>query len=452
MSALPKVQTEETLLQDEAKWELVLRVASSSHFHKSARHRDFLLYVCEKCIKGQQHELREQQIGVRVFERPPDYNPSEDNIVRVQARELRKRLESYFVSEGKDEPTIITIPKGAYVPVFEPRNLWIPEPSTQSESNEIAPRKLSTAQPLTPIYPLKGKPRILVPVLVGLVLLLLTASLWLWRENQAQRYVLQQHSWPNKLELAPSPSGVWPLLFDSAAETLIVASDIPFVLLQKFTNIEIPLQDYVSRKYLANLKTDELQFIASRQWTTVADLKIVRQIIGLDQGYLEKTRILYPLNLRLQDLKTQNIILLGSRRSNPWVELFENQRNFYFEYDKAVKKSFYRNKSPRAGEETVYRTGGDDNNSDEAYGVVTFLPNLSQTGHILIIEGTTSEGFEAAGAFVTDPKLFSTFEQKVKSGNKDAALPYFELLLKTHRLEGTFKEPIYVTHRILSKS
>jgi hypothetical protein len=33
----------------------------------------------------------------------------------------RKRLDEYFDADGRDEPVQITVPKGAYVPNFEPR-------------------------------------------------------------------------------------------------------------------------------------------------------------------------------------------------------------------------------------------------------------------------------------------------------------------------------------------
>jgi hypothetical protein len=50
----------------------------------------------------------EQQIGVCVYDRPPGYNPNDDNIVRSQARQLRLKLEHHFANEGKDEPIVIT--------------------------------------------------------------------------------------------------------------------------------------------------------------------------------------------------------------------------------------------------------------------------------------------------------------------------------------------------------
>lgn len=453
MSALPEIQDDLNLLAKAEKWELARRVAASTHFQKSARLRDFLLYICEKTISNQREEVREQQIGVNVFNRPQDYNPSEDNIVRVEARELRKRLESYFAAEGRGEPVVIKIPKGAYIPVFEPRELVTrkDEPSVEPDVSAV-PAKESPAPVAVPSAPpgqekpprARVRPSPAVSLLIGLVVLLSSACLWLWRENQTQRRLSQARP-------APTPSArIWPLLFNSADQTLIAVSDVTLVLLQKLTNAEISLQDYLSHKYLANMTTGDLQYIASRQWTTVADLKIVRRMMELDGSYLAKSAILYPSNLRLQDLRTRNIILLGSRYANPWVGMFEERRNFRFEYDQQTKKSHYRNKSPRAGEETFYYNGDKNGNLDESYGVIAFLPNMSHNGNILIIEGNSSEGTEAAAELIINPALFSSFERQIGVGDEDGALPYFELLLKTRRLEGTFKEPVYVTHRLLS--
>jgi len=94
--------------------------------------------VCRCAIENKPEAATEQQIGVHVYDRPPGYNPNEDNIVRSQARLLRMKLEHYFANEGKDEPVVITIPKGRYVPVFEPR----PEASAAgSVGAGLAPRQ-----------------------------------------------------------------------------------------------------------------------------------------------------------------------------------------------------------------------------------------------------------------------------------------------------------------------
>jgi hypothetical protein len=100
---------------------LVARVCASATFEKCYRLCTFLQYVCQCSLEGRPEAATEQQIGIHVFGRPPGYNPNEDNIVRVQARSLRLKLEHHLANEGKSEPVVITIPKGQYLPFFEPR-------------------------------------------------------------------------------------------------------------------------------------------------------------------------------------------------------------------------------------------------------------------------------------------------------------------------------------------
>ena len=54
---------------------------------------------------------------------------------------LRMKLEHHFANEGKDEPVIITIPKGQYLPIFETRSK---EP--QAQPPQVTPRNLEPAE------------------------------------------------------------------------------------------------------------------------------------------------------------------------------------------------------------------------------------------------------------------------------------------------------------------
>jgi|CZKS01.1.fsa_nt_gi hypothetical protein len=101
--------------------ELVRRVASSTTFERSPRLRAFFLHVCRCALDNKPEAASEQQVGICVYDRPPGYNPNDDNIVRSQARLMRLKLEHHFANEGKDEAIVITIPKGRYLPVFETR-------------------------------------------------------------------------------------------------------------------------------------------------------------------------------------------------------------------------------------------------------------------------------------------------------------------------------------------
>jgi hypothetical protein len=105
-------------LPDDPRWQLARRIAASKSFEKSSFLVSFLLYVCEQELCGKGQELNEHQIGVKALGRPATYNPGDDNIVRNYARLLRKRLDEYFQTEGKQEILRVDIPRGHYVPVF----------------------------------------------------------------------------------------------------------------------------------------------------------------------------------------------------------------------------------------------------------------------------------------------------------------------------------------------
>ena len=139
--------------------ELVCRLAASSTFERSPRLRAFFLHVCRCAFDNKPEAATEQQVGIWVYDRPPGYNPNDDNIVRSQARQLRLKLEHHFANEGKDEPIVITIPKGRYLPVFE----------TRFEKQVIL-------QSIPP--PERGRPRRLLQILVTVPVVLGLAAVW----------------------------------------------------------------------------------------------------------------------------------------------------------------------------------------------------------------------------------------------------------------------------------
>lgn len=98
------------------------RVLGSRSLAGSDQLQRLLRWVVEHTLDGQSHLLKEYNLGLEVFRRPPDYDPKVDPIVRVQARRLRARLDEYYALEGAGDPILIGIPKGAYVPDFTRRN------------------------------------------------------------------------------------------------------------------------------------------------------------------------------------------------------------------------------------------------------------------------------------------------------------------------------------------
>lgn len=96
------------------------RILASSAFHGTRRCQQFLEYVCDKALRGESGALKERSIAVEVFGRAPGSDLADDTIVRVGAREVRKRLAQYYVTSGGARSRIrIHLPPGGYAPDFQ---------------------------------------------------------------------------------------------------------------------------------------------------------------------------------------------------------------------------------------------------------------------------------------------------------------------------------------------
>ena len=94
-------------------------IVGSRTFVHGIRLARFLRYVVENYLNGETERLKESVIGIEVYDRPPDYDPKVDSIVRTEARRLRKKLGEYYEAEGRYSRVIITIPTGGYIPQIE---------------------------------------------------------------------------------------------------------------------------------------------------------------------------------------------------------------------------------------------------------------------------------------------------------------------------------------------
>ena len=84
----------------------------------SSRSKQFLSYVVQHRLDGHDELLKERSIGADLFHRPADYATGDDPVVRVQAGEVRRRLEHYYHEFSKASDLRIDLPVGTYVPEF----------------------------------------------------------------------------------------------------------------------------------------------------------------------------------------------------------------------------------------------------------------------------------------------------------------------------------------------
>jgi hypothetical protein len=416
----------------------VERIVASPSFVKSDRLCSFLIYICELSLAGRNDEINEINIGAHLFSRP-DYDPSVDGIVRSHASRMRQRLEQYFSQEGSEEPIRLIIPKGAYIPIFEPR------PSTLVALENVPPEVLPIA-PGPVMRSQEGQPK---DSSARWTVRLLAAALGL--ACLAIIYLLPVvHRATIEFPPGPDAHPFWGSFFGSGHHTMVVCSDTSLAMLQDVTGQNVSLSDYLNATYRMRIAPprgttmEVIRDLGSRRYTAIADVGILTRFYRLQGAHSDRLQFRYARDVRPDDLKEGSTILIGSAYSDPWVGIFDAHMNFVFQDDLPQRIFSVVNRSPQPGELRQY----DYNQSDASrkiYGVVALRPNLRGSGKVLILEGTSMAGTEAAADFVFDDALLLPFLAKIR--NRDGSIPYFEVLLQSSNMNGSASQLRVVAYR-----
>jgi len=423
----------------EERWALLQRIASSEQFSRSARLRDFLLYVGKQSLKPNATEVHEQEIGAKVFGRPADYDRSQDNIVRVNATELRRRIGAYFETVGVHEPLLVEIPRGGYTPVFHYR--------TAADTPIAGGESLREAQPPTAEQE-SGSRRPASLLWPAATLILACVALYLFQQNRAMQKVIEP--WSGK----PAVAAFWKQYLNTGLQTDIVMPDDALSMYQDVTGSSVNLYDYVNRDFIRRIpmlplsedRKADVNELMNHNLVTFGAIRAAQQIQG--QFPLNYARSMVLTRLYTADeIKRNNVILVGGQKSNPWNQIFDKQLNFVVDYDYASKRTgFIRNRTPKANEQATYVANEVSGSTDTfaTYSVVAYLPNPSRTGHVLILAGLDSDATAAAAEFLSSEDSMARF----KSAMHAEEYPYFEVLLRVARLNGTSLRGELVAYRI----
>lgn len=417
------------------KRELVVRIANTPHLNRSVRLTELLTYLVERSIGEVAEGLREQEIGTNVFGRDPNYDTGQDNIVRVQVSQLRKKLESYFSQEGSKEPVVIEIPRGGYLPIFLERNVLPPSPT---ELDQAAPAR--------------GESALLTLLLLATTLFFIGLSIWLWNRPSplAPTETRQQEREGIR---TTAIAALWEVLLNKGQQTDLVLADSTLTILQDHGGNPLSLDEVLQRKFAdalpPNLTEDERSrtlAIVDRRYTSLSDVELVGKVLQLRQPDQPVPILTIARDYQMRAFKTNNVILLGSKRSNPWVELLEPSMNFRFHYPDGQRDPIILNTNPRPGEEKTYLSTF----QDARFSVVALLPTPSRTGAVLILQGDNAISTEAAGEFICSEEHLGAFFTQIgypyQSPDRPAP-PWFEVLLQTEQLQGATRSFRIVGYR-----
>lgn len=151
------------MIDHSTQQKLLEKILNSKEFSSSKIYKSYLTYLVEATRDGR--ELKETTIAMEAFGKDAHFNPAEDTIVRSHTYNLRKKLETYYYEEGKDDKYRLEIPKGHYEAIFVP-----------SVNNE-APSDGSFSALLQKKYPLM--------IIVGLILIAggLLYKIWMLEQD-----------------------------------------------------------------------------------------------------------------------------------------------------------------------------------------------------------------------------------------------------------------------------
>jgi hypothetical protein len=456
-----KCRNEETVsriaepVEATAQSQLVDRVLASRHFVKAPLLSAFLRYAYQRSFEEGAGRVSEQEIGVNVFHRDKDYDSREDNIVRNYARQLRKRLDEYYATEGSQERIRITFPKGGYIPVFVPLgedqahngndvNSALPESRTEHtrgaaeasfESKQRIPR-----QALLPYRVLS----ISCFVLATIVAFLLFAVLHPYRKKERS---YQGNAHP-----------LWNRIFQPNVTTTWVSLDSGLVLMSIAARKDVSLEEYIRRDFhrqtkdLSPKEASEALTFAYRRYTDFVEVEMVHRFdteTAVNRGNFV---VKFARDVRVNDLRLGNAILHGAPFANPWVEMYEPEMNFIgmldFEGrgDLRENRGFhFENKHPKPNEPSRYSILWNDA-KQPLLGSVAFLPGLDKKGVVLIVQGSSLAASEAVQDYLLNDDAFLPFLKSIRK--PDGTLPFFEVVLESHEVDGTPGSCNILTSRI----
>jgi hypothetical protein len=434
------------LSQDEMRQELE-RVLNSKYFVNAPMKQKFLRLICEFHLNGRGSDLNEYLIGREVFDRNDSYNPATDPIVRVGAHSVREKLALYYQREGAKNAIRIGIPVGSYEPVFVKTTDQQVVISSVPEITQAAPTTRA-AQGLPKLENpfLAGRKRMLIlGAACTLLVVVLVALLIINRDLKSQ--IEGQSLGSSKPDI--SPGLVWQPFLKNSEPTLLILSNPTVHRPVNTADPDAATKDAITltseqASVLTNaagnrlpLKPDKpIQLIpAFNMYTGIGEAIGIYRLSGLLHASGEATILKQSRSVGPQDLKSSDVILLGSVYANQWSKPLSVKENFVY-----TSRSSIENLDSRPGEELEYKPEFNRQSGSlvEDYALVTVTPGFSGEKTVMVLAGIFSEGTEAAAEFVTERKYLNELNQRLSQSGSPR---YYQVLLKV-RVENSFPTKI----------
>jgi hypothetical protein len=443
--AVQSVKSSVEAIDSEEVRQTLTKILNSRYFIHAHKKRQFLNVISDFYLNGRAHELNEYVLAYDVFGRDRTYNPSADPIVRVVAHEIRKKLESYYQSEGASDEIRLELPAGSYQPVFLRHH---PPPSVQiiEEATPLA-AKAEAAAGRRPFSP--------VTIILGAATLALTiAVIFLALSNRALQQKIGDSTdpavygevWESFLRSSTSPVVVLsnplvPRLSNANEPDILLRGSVPLspealriLRAEIVTNPQTLAGESAARgaervngqsgSAIARKNYHPNLFLSNSSYTGLGEAIGLHYLTNFFRTTDRDIVLKQSRTLSAEDLKNRNVIMLGGAWVNEWSGKLPDDEDFVYGVNTTIV-----NRKPQAGEEREYipqfdsRTG----NLLTDYALITLKPNLTAANKVMVLSGVYSEGTEAAAEFITDRNYLDQINQQLRQKNISH---HFQALLK----------------------
>jgi len=198
---------------------------------------------------------------------------------------------------------------------------------------------------------------------------------------------------------------------------------------------DISLAEYLSPDYPLNVAgnaSPELQrvigFMGKRETTSLGSAGAGSRLMELGGRYGADVVFRHPRHLNVREFQTDNFILLGSRVSMAWLELFEPAMHYVARIDPVTRAVYLENRAPAPGEPARYDRSPSKN---ETFVDVALIRDASRSGVTLIFNSIDMLGVEAA----VEATVNGTLTSVLTAGPRDPVHSK-EVLLRVQSIGG----------------
>src|SRR5271170_6609813 len=414
------------------------RLLETSHFKNSRRYPALFRFIVEEALEGRGEFLKERLLGVRVFNRPLDYDTANDTIVRVTMSEIRKRIAQYYHEEAHESEMRIELLPGHYEPEFHPRRSRVaegisdPSASQHQTDDENEDPQIASSAPnssespqLSRARPLSLLARYGIAAVTMAVLALSSTALWRWAHPSADeefwRPVLEAH----RTIMFCLPTGAAGSN-NVAVAAGIVASDSPEPH-QRPAAADIPAPT-AAPTFLDHEKEGEN--------VTFSDVLAMQRISTWLASRAGQSMLRLNVDTTLDDLQRRPAILVGGLDNN-WTLREVAHLRYRFSGNDHEQYWIVDSKNPAKRDWEL------DLNSrypavQRDYALIARFHDESTRQVEVIVAGIGMSGTAAAGKFLIDPDELKELRGRVGAGFQDRD---FEAVLGMDVVNGMAGSP-----------